>query len=68
MAVYRLRKNQRGPKCSYCDAKAVHRGCYFRKFACTDHISRLVEDDALQMEVDAHETEAEFFIGLTGDR
>lgn len=48
MTVRRLKKAQRGPWCSYCAAKterAVHRGCGFRKFACTDHLDDLIADD-----------------------
>jgi len=48
MTVRRLKKAQRGPWCSYCPDKterAVHRGCGFRKFACSYHLDKLKSDD-----------------------
>lgn len=64
MTVYRLRKKQRGPKCSYCDEKAAHRGCHFTKFACSYHLAQLTEDDRRQTASDEYHTEAEFQLGL----
>lgn len=59
MTVRRLRAKQRGPRCSYCEERAVHRGCYFRMFACSEHLDKLTEDDAAQAAQDSYQTEGE---------
>lgn len=51
MTVRKLKKEQRGPWCSYCPEKterAVYRGCSFRRFACTEHLNTLTEEDKEQ--------------------
>ena len=62
MTVRRLRKPQRGPWCSYCEGKvrAVHRGCGFRKFSCTDHLDALTAEDRKEEAQGAYQTEAEW--------
>jgi hypothetical protein len=65
MTVRRLRKNQRGPKCSYCDSRAVYRGLMFTKFGCSLHKPLLDSEDAAQERRDAHCTEAEYSLGLS---
>jgi hypothetical protein len=45
MTIRKLRKKQRGPSCSYCQEKAVYRGCFFTKFSCETHLSDLKADD-----------------------
>jgi hypothetical protein len=60
MTVRRLRARQRGPCCSWCEKRAIHRGVLFTKFACDvhlidlqaaddrqEHINRLNEGDGL---------------------
>lgn len=66
MTVRRLRAKQRGPWCSYCQEKvrAVHRGCGFRKFACSKHFEDLHSDDAKDAAFDSYKTEAEWNLGL----
>jgi hypothetical protein len=63
MTVRRLRKNQRGPWCSYEEegvkVRAVHRGCGFTKFACSSCLEKLVADDDKQSSVDDF-SDAEF--------
>lgn len=65
MTVRKLRKNQRGPTCSYCLNRAVHRGLVFTRFACAEHKPLLDAADEAQERLDASLTEAEYSIGLT---
>jgi hypothetical protein len=63
MTVKRLKKEQRGPWCSYCGGKvqrAVHRGCGFRKFSCSDHLSNLTADDLAESRQSNYQTEGEY--------
>jgi hypothetical protein len=46
VTVRKLRAKQRGPKCSWCDAKAIQRGFMFSRFACADHAAELAAWDA----------------------
>jgi hypothetical protein len=45
MTVRKLRKKQQGPKCSFCQNKAVYRGSLFTKFSCEDHVNALSAED-----------------------
>lgn len=45
MAVRKLKTKQRGPKCSYCEHRATHRGFGFGWFSCDKHIDQLTEQD-----------------------
>ena len=63
MTVRRLRKNQRGPWCGYCEPKttrATHRGLGFSKFSCADHKERLETDDREYECRDSIGSDAEF--------
>jgi hypothetical protein len=54
MTVRRLRSKQHGPSCSYCAERAVWRGVYFTRFACSDHKPQLDHADAEQTARDEH--------------
>lgn len=45
MTVRRLKGKQTGLKCSWCEAKALHRGYGFGKLACAVHLPELTEWD-----------------------
>ena len=64
MTVRRLKAVQRGPICSYCTARAAWRGCYFTRFACDTHLDQLKAADRRQAERDAHQSDAEWSMGL----
>ena len=59
MTVRRLRKKQKGPKCDWCDEKAVYRGWHFTKFACSEHHLALDDLDTKLTANDSYESEAE---------
>jgi hypothetical protein len=61
MTVRRLRANQRGPRCSYCSERAVHRGCLFTRFACPDHLDKLRTEDAGRARIEQYVSDAEFY-------
>jgi len=48
MTVRRLRAKQRGPRCSYCTERAIHRGVGFTMFACAEHLDSLTAADRRQ--------------------
>jgi len=52
MTVRKLRAKQRGPRCSHCDARAVHRGVNFTRFACDEHLAVLQAEDDRQAAVE----------------
>lgn len=64
MSVRKLRAKQRGMKCNFCDAPAVWRGVYFTRFACAAHYEKLVDIDNEQQRRDAHQSEAEWELGI----
>lgn len=41
MSVYRLKAKQWGPRCSWCGARATHRGFMHAKHACPTHFAEL---------------------------
>ncbi len=61
MTVRRLKTKQLGPKCSFCDEKAVHRGYGFGKFACGSHHQQLSEWDRIASAPDY--SDAAFYAG-----
>lgn len=64
MTVRKLRSKQRGPRCSYCDARAVWRGVYFTKFACDEHKPRLDAADSEQTRRDSVQSDADWILGV----
>lgn len=64
MTVRKLRKKQRGPKCSYCPERAEYRGLMFTKFGCAQHKAALDAEDAAQERRDSYSTDAEFSLCL----
>lgn len=64
MTVRRLRANQRGTRCSYCDCRATHRGVYFTRFSCEDHLIALYNEDQVQDLHDGKQSMADWSIGL----
>ncbi|GFD77248.1 hypothetical protein KUL118_01100 [Tenacibaculum sp. KUL118] len=60
----KLKANQRGPWCSFCEPKterAVYRENGFAgKFACSEHKSALAEHEKREVEREEHLTEADY--------
>jgi len=59
--VYKLKAKQRGPKCSYCDERATHRGFMFGKFSCEQHLAELEQWDRRETAPDY--SDAQFYAG-----
>jgi hypothetical protein len=59
MTVRKLRAKQRGPWCSYCDARAIHTSGH-QKHSCTDHLPELEAFDLHEYKKNSYQTEGEW--------